>query len=1136
VGGDVVRLDGGHAALDLALPDDLPPGPLELIAYVVPSGVGPEAHAWGVDTRRVYLRPSGAPADADLGAGELDVRLYAQRTAYLPGEPASVSVRVSDAARAGQRSVLSVALVSAEASPALPRPSPGPQAGARGLAVLRSKVLSVSHPLPPGTERDFEAVARTRQVRRDALSGPATRIVWATLALVGLSWFAVAAGASPRTRRGWFARLLGGLLLLALAAGASLLLAYGGTLLLGPGLAILLCLLWLGALLAFGVQVVQRRDHWGQFLWAVTAATLALVLGLGYARQQGAPLASAWILAAWGAGLALALALYLYGLRWARGGAAHAAAAVWATASVLLITVASVALAPVSGRAVESAEEALATRVAAYRPADDGALSDLNGGEAAVTLPVVPSQPPSGAFRQVTALETAYWLPEARTTIYGDRAIEVPLPDLVGQARGAWRLAVHAWGPDGATGQAEMLLSLSRSLWIEAPLPAALTVGDELDLPVSVYNPLPITQTVSLAPREASWYSVRGSVVPTLTVPGRDVGRWVLPLTAREPGAQRLEVVASGEQGQDVYSAALWVAPSGGRVWRVYDGQLPPVQAVSPADSDDLSSTSLPAPQGPITAPLPSDTWLFRYPWLALRDTDRLTVTLYARAADVLAEGLAALPVPAHPVPLAELAAAARGQLVQPDALSERQAALLYQRILSYEAPEGGFGAWPGQAPDLYSSAEALACLHDLARVIYVDPALLDRTAAWLIAQQTDRNTWTAPALPSWERLPRLELPVTAHLAGSLIEAGYGETPEVRLAAEHLARYLDKAEDPYLLALVSHVLVAYDGARAASASEGQTARLAPPALDRLAELAQPAGSGEHRQVAWLSEIETWGGATGAAAGVESTALADTALLRSEAQPELVAQALAWLVEQRDARGVWGAPQTQWLVVRALAAAAEQALSSDPDATLETAQVYVTVGEVAAAPQTLVRGNAQPEQAPVVLSFDGLARGYNEIVLSRGGLGEVRYRIVGSYWMPWDELPASSPDEGVSFGLAYSPTSSAVGEWIAASVTVTPTRESTAAGIVLELGLPPGMEVEEGAWQVLVEEGTVDRYQRVGQAMHVHLSGFPEEGLLEFSYRLRAAYPLAVWAPPSYAYPAGDPLRAAVRAPVWMEVH
>ena len=54
-------------------------------------------------------------------------------------------------------------------------------------------------------------------------------------------------------------------------------------------------------------------------------------------------------------------------------------------------------------------------------------------------------------------------------------------------------------------------------------------------------------------------------------------------------------------------------------------------------------------------------------------------------------------------------------------------------------------------------------------------------------------------------------------------------------------------------------------------------------------------------------------------------------------------------------------------------------------------------------------------------------------------------------------------------------------------------------------------------------------------MIVTLSAFPEEDPLRFSYRLQARYPLAVSAPPSRAYPAGDPLRASVRAPVRISV-
>jgi hypothetical protein len=976
------------------------------------------------------------------------------------------------------------------------------------------------------------------------------RIVWAGFALLGLAWIAALAGTVKRDQRGqsrrWFGRMLGGVLLLGLATGAAALLAYGGASLFGPGAAIVLGLAWLGALTALGVQVWLAHSTWGQLLWATTGAALTLALGLGYARQQGAPLAPIWIVAALGSGLGHALALYIYGLGRARRGERWVTAAAWTTAFVLLVTLSSLAMSPVAASAQESAAEALAARLADRQPIDDRTTARSERGTIHLPSPDDAPGPPAAVFPQTAAVETTTWLPEARTTVSGERPFQIPLPKLDDQARGAWRVAVQAWGQGGETGQAEALLSVSRPLWMNAlapgvPLPGTLTVGDELDLPLAVYNPLPITQTVQITLSDATWYSVRGSEIQSLTLPGHEVGQIALPLTVREWGSQHLEVVAQSEHGRELFSAAVDVAPNGGRVWRVFTGHLPPAQPaflVAPSSADESPSRSpstLPAPQGPITTPLPSDRWRFRVPWLALRGTDRVTVTLYSSTSSgILAEGLAVLPLPERPISLGELAAATRALAMQPKRASPDTAALLYQRFLSYETPEGGFSPWPGALPELYASTHALTGLADLAQLTFVDPAVLDRTAAWLLAQQTELGTWTADVPPSWQRLPRLELPATAQVTASLVQAGYGLSPEVRLAAEHLARYLDKAQDPYVLALVSHALVTYDNALAEQVAVGQTARLAPPALDRLAELAQPEGTADEEQVAWRGEIETWSGATGQAADVETTALSASALLRGGAQPELTAQALAWLADQRDARGSWGAPQTHELALRAFQAAveAEQTAYSIRDAETETAQVYVSVEDIAAPPQTL---DGSPDGKPVTLSFDELSKGYNAIVLSRGGLGDIRYRIVGTYLLPWSELPASSPDEAVSFDLGYDRTSLAVGASITATVTLTPTRQRTASGIVLELGLPPGLDVEERAWDALVDDGTIDRYQRDGQTMVVHLTDLPAEGPLQFIYRLQAVYPLSVWTPPSRAYPAGDPLHTAVRAPVRITV-
>jgi hypothetical protein len=80
-----------------------------------------------------------------------------------------------------------------------------------------------------------------------------------------------------------------------------------------------------------------------------------------------------------------------------------------------------------------------------------------------------------------------------------------------------------------------------------------------------------------------------------------------------------------------------------------------------------------------------------------------------------------------------------------------------------------------------------------------------------------------------------------------------------------------------------------------------------------------------------------------------------------------------------------------------------------------------------------------------------------------------------------------------------------------------------------------MDTAEPEWEALVDGGVVDRYQRDGQVMRVHLAAMASEEPLRFTYRMQASYPLSVWTPPSRAYLAGDPLRATVRAPVRIEV-
>ena len=379
---------------------------------------------------------------------------------------------------------------------------------------------------------------------------------------------------------------------------------------------------------------------------------------------------------------------------------------------------------------------------------------------------------------------------------------------------------------------------------------------------------------------------------------------------------------------------------------------------------------------------------------------------------------------------------------------------------------------------------------------------------------------------PSWEGLPRPELPATAYAAWSLIEAGYGDAPEVRLALEHLARYPDKAQDPYVLALAIQALAADVQVRPES-PHGEALDMA---LDLLAEAVGP---GQGGQTAWTGKIETFTGA-GEAADVERTALAVHALLRAQRHPQLATGGLTWLAGRRDGDGLWGTDRATALALRAFLAAVEEGRSPFVDAT-----VSVAVDKVEAVPLTVRSADGRTMSAPGVaqsLVFDVLSKGYNDIVLAAEGIGPVPYRVVGTYVLPWDQVEPYLPEEEeVSIELRYDRTELAVGETITATVDVMLDRPGVVPLAVLELGLPPGLEVVEQQWQAMVDSGVLARYRRDGGQLNVHLADLSAEEPVRLVYTLRAAFPLSVRTLPTRAYDAANPTRVAVREPVRMQV-
>ena len=102
----------------------------------------------------------------------------------------------------------------------------------------------------------------------------------------------------------------------------------------------------------------------------------------------------------------------------------------------------------------------------------------------------------------------------------------------------------------------------------------------------------------------------------------------------------------------------------------------------------------------------------------------------------------------------------------------------------------------------------------------------------------------------------------------------------------------------------------------------------------------------------------------------------------------------------------------------------------------------------------------------------------------------------------------------------------VNDTVGVNVVVT-LNEGQAESALIDLGLPPGFSVEAQDLAALVARfddippdygfPTIERYELTGRQILIYVSNLTADNPLEFSYRLRAKFPLTAQTPASNAY-------------------
>jgi len=226
---------------------------------------------------------------------------------------------------------------------------------------------------------------------------------------------------------------------------------------------------------------------------------------------------------------------------------------------------------------------------------------------------------------------------------------------------------------------------------------------------------------------------------------------------------------------------------------------------------------------------------------------------------------------------------------------------------VSFEVQGGGF-SWFGQPPaNKVLTAYGLMEFSDMAKVYEIDERVIDRTAKWLIGQQTQDGSWR----PDANYLPRRELgqyPAQRDPAHRLHYMGAGfsaaaRTPRWAKAVSYLKENWRKADNAYTLAIIANAFAAAD-------------KKDPAALDVIEKLMDMKKE-EGDTVYWEAGIKSFCFSEGKVANLENHRHGRDRADGIRQFPDVVKKALNYIVRGKDPNGTWYSTQATVNCLKAL---------------------------------------------------------------------------------------------------------------------------------------------------------------------------------------------------------------------------
>ena len=706
-------------------------------------------------------------------------------------------------------------------------------------------------------------------------------------------------------------------------------------------------------------------------------------------------------------------------------------------------------------------------RAQRVRPTDLPSVIDLNGGSTAYKT----DSPTAKPVRTRTYFpETMLWRPQIITDPHGRAKLTVPLADSIT----TWRLSGSAVSKTGRLGRVSGSVKVFQPFFVDVNAPTDLTRGDEVSLPLVLYNYADKTLSVKLKFAGADGLTLIGDAERDTVIDPGDIARIMVRVKADKIGAGTLKVLAVSDEFSDSIRREIRIAPPGRPASAVVNGTL-------------INGKQT------INVPIPAD---------AVAGSVALRMKLYPSTFSELMDGLDGIFRQPHgcfeqtssttyPNVMA-LSYMQANKLDNPEAAAKatRYIQMGYQRLLSFEIAGGGFD-WFGRGPaNVVLTAYGLMEFADMAKVHNVDPKLLKRTAAWLASKQNGAGAWKFQSGCFHEPFTggdNSELAITAYVTWAI--AGYqANHPAAVRGAKYISEHLGDISNTYTLALCANALRAAD-----SPAAGKL-------IDKLAGKAKTA-----------KKDQTYLPAGGGSNDIRATSLAILAMRGDRRYGGTVNNALRWLADKRDPSGTWGATQSTIMALKALtqgAPAAGEKRNKDASLTIDVAgsqNPSVLLKVAAAASDAVHTAIIEPPTAGGNMQLNVNARGADSLP----------YQVVIHYYTQTPTTKAKAP---VQIKVNYDRSELQVGQRVTVKAIITNTSNASANMLLADVGTPPGFAVDTLTLEKLRTAGKIERYTVTSRGVIFYITKLRGGSNLTLEYRMTAKLPLKAQTAPTIVYP------------------